>query len=330
MVSLVRVGLYGFGAMGRIIARSAIERNYEIVSVVDIDPNLVGRDAGFVMGFEERLGINISSDPTTLGNADVVIHATGSYLDRVFNQVALVVGMGVDIVSTCETLTYPYYRYPVLARKLDRLAKTRGASVLGTGVNPGFLLDALAIVLAVPFNSVRRIVAVRSVDAARRRESFRKKIGVGEDPRIVEDKLKRGEITGHVGYAESVLMIADAASVQPTRVVEDQSIVVAEYDVESAGVKVLKNMNRGVKGYGAAYMGDKEIIRVEFHAYVAADEYEEIVIEGKDYSVKWRSTGTPGDLATAAVILNIVEKIEEQEPGLLTMADLIPFKLRIV
>ncbi|MCS7111262.1 MAG: dihydrodipicolinate reductase [Ignisphaera sp.] len=325
----MKIGIYGFGAMGKIIAKAAIERRYEIVAVVDIDSNLVGRDAGLAMGLDEKLGISVSSDTAVLANADIVVHATGSYLDKVFNQIALVVDMGVDIVSTCETLAYPYYRYPVLARKLDDLAKARGVTVLGTGVNPGFLLDTLAMVLAASFNSIRKIRAVRSIDAAKRRESFRKKIGVGENPEVVEDKLRRGVITGHVGYAESTLLIADAAGVQPTKVVEEQSPVVAEHDVESAGVKVLKNMNKGIKGYGSAYIGDKEIIRVEFHAYVAADEYEEIVIEGKDYTVKWRSTGTPGDPATAAVILSLVERIKEQKPGLLTMADLVPFRPRI-
>lgn len=325
----MRIGIYGFGAIGRIIARAAIERDYEIVGAVDIDPNLVGKDVGLAIGLSEKLGIEVASNPTVLANADVVIHATGSYLDRVFDQIAIVAKMGIDVLSTCETLAYPYYRYPILARKLDEIAKSRGIAIIGTGVNPGFLLDTLAIVLAAPFNIVRKIRAIRSIDAAKRRESFRRKIGIGEDPRNVEERLRRGEITGHVGYAESTLIIADAAGIQPTKVVEEQNVVVAERDVESAGVKVLKNMNRGIRGYGIAYIGDREVIRVEFYAYVAAEEYEEIVIDGKDYTITWRSSGTPGDMATAAVILNIAEKIGEQKPGLLTMSDLIPFRPKI-
>ncbi len=326
----MRIGIYGFGAIGRIIAKAAIERGFEVVAAVDIDPNLIGRDIGLAIDLGERLGVEVTNNPTVLADADVVIHATGSYLERVFNQIALTIDMGIDTISTCETLAYPYYRYPVLARKLDDIAKARGVTVLGTGINPGFLLDTLAVVLTAPFNRVRKIRAIRSIDAAKRRESFRKKIGVGEDPKVVEERLRRGEITGHVGYAESVLIIADAAGIQPTKVIEEQSIVVAEYDVKSAGITIPKNMNRGIKGYGAAYIGDREIIRIEFYAYVGAEEYEEITIEGKDYTISWRSTGTPGDMATAAVILNLVEKIKEQKPGLLTMADLIPFRPKIV
>jgi hypothetical protein len=329
VVFCMRIGIYGFGAIGRLVAKAAIERGYDIVAAIDIDPSLNGRDVGLLLGFSEKFGIEVSRDLRTLAEADVVIHATGSYLDRVFSQIVSVVDMGIDVLSTCETLAYPYYRYPVLARKLDDIARSRGVAVLGTGVNPGFLLDALVIIFTAPFNIVKSIKAMRSVDAAKRRESFRRKIGIGENPKIVEEKLRKGEITGHVGYAESVLIIADAADIQPTKVIEGQSVIVAENDVESAGIKIARGMNRGVKGYGAAYIGDREIIRVEFQAYVAAEEYEEISIEGKDYRVTWRSSGTPGDIATAAIILNLSEKIIEQKPGLLTMADIIPFKPKI-
>ena len=326
----MKIGIYGFGAIGRIIAKAAIERGYEVVGAIDIDPNIVGKDIGLIMGLGEKLGVEVSKNPIALSDADVVIHATGSYLDRVFNQIVSIIDMGVDILSTCETLAYPFYRYPVIGRRLDALAKSRGVAVLGTGINPGFLLDTLAIVLSAPFNIVRRVSAIRSIDAAKRRESFRKKIGIGENPKAVEEKLRRGEITGHVGYAESVLIIADAAGIQPSKVIEGQNVIVSDHDIESAGIRVPKDMCRGIKGYGAAYMGNEEIIRIEFYAYVAAEEYEEITIEGKDYKITWRSTGTPGDLATAAVILNLAEKIGEQRPGLLTMADLIPFRPKIV
>jgi len=325
----LKVGIYGFGAIGRLLAKTALERGHEIVGVVDIDPSLVGRDAGEVLGLG-GLGVEISKDPLSLIESDVVLHATGSYLDKVYPQIATLVDMGLDVVSTCETLAYPYYRYPVLARRLEDLALRRGVTVIGTGINPGFLLDTLIIALSAPFNVVKSIRAVRSIDAAKRREPFRRKIGVGEDPRVVEEKLRRGEITGHVGYAESVLLIAEAADLVLSKVVEGQGVVPADRDVESHGIKVSAGRNLGLKGFGAGYVGDREVIRIEFHAYVGAPEFEEITIEGKDYTVAWRSSGTPGDAGTAAVVLSIAEKIQDLGPGLLTMADIVPFKIRIM
>lgn len=325
----MRIGIYGFGAIGRLIAREALERGIEVVAAIDINPEIVGRDIGEILGLDKRLGVTVSNDPSALRGVDVVIHATGSYLDKVYPQLVKAIESGADVVSTCETLAYPYYRYPSLARKLDALARARGVSVIGTGINPGFLLDTLAIALATPLGVVERIVAIRSLDAAKRREPFRKKVGVGMDPMEVKAKLETGELTGHVGYAESVLLIADAAGVELARVEEGQDVVPAESDVESAGIKVPKGMNLGAKGYGVGYIGNREVIRVEFHAYVGAEEYEEITVEGRGYTIKWKSTGTPGDLGTASVILSVAEAIGSYRPGLLVMTDLVPFRIRI-
>jgi hypothetical protein len=323
----LRIGIYGFGAIGRLAAKLALDRGYEIVAAVDIDERILGKDVGELLGVGP-IGVQVSNDVYELGDADVVVHATGSYLDRVFDQIASVVRMGVHVVSTCETLSYPYYRYPVLAKRLDELARAYGSVVIGTGINPGYLLDTLVAVIAASVPRVTRVRAVRSLDAARRREPFRKKIGVGEDPKLVEERLARGEITGHVGYAESVYLIALAGDLNLTKVVERQGVVPAEETVESAGIRVERGRNRGISGYGAGYVGDREVIRVEFHAYVGAPEYEEVEVEGREYSVRWRSTGTPGDLGTVTVALNVAERVPYLTPGLHLMTDLLPFKVK--
>jgi 4-hydroxy-tetrahydrodipicolinate reductase len=325
----MRLGIYGFGAIGRMAATLALERGYDLTAVVDIDKKIVGKDVGELLGVGS-LGVKVTPDVEELADADVVFHATGSYLDRVFDQIVSVLRMGVSVVSTCETLSYPYYRYPVLALKLDEVAKTYGTVVIGTGINPGFLFDTLVAVVAASTPYVRRIRAVRSLDAAKRREPFRKKIGVGEDPKVVEEKLARGEITGHVGYAESVYLVAHAGDLNLTKVVEWQGVVPAESDVESSGIKVEKGRNRGIRGYGAGFVGSREVIRVEFEAYVGAPEYEEVEVESKDFTIKWRSTGTPGDMGTVSVALNVAEKVPYMIPGLRLMTDLLPFKIVFV
>ncbi|MEM1916218.1 MAG: dihydrodipicolinate reductase [Ignisphaera sp.] len=323
------IGIYGFGSIGRLVAREAIERGYEIAGVVDIDRALIGRDIGEILGIGS-IGLEVSDDISVLSDADVVVHATGSYLDKVYNQIVSVLDMGIDVVSTCETLAYPYYRYPVLAVKLNEIALDQGVSVLGTGVNPGFLLDTLATVLASSVTQVKSIRVVRSVDASKRRESFKKKIGIGMDFRVVEDMMKRGELSGHVGYAESVYLIAHAGDLQLTKVLEEQKPLVAEETIEWMGLRIEKGFCRGIRGTGIGYVYDKEVIRIEFYAYVGAPEYEEITIVGKNYSVTWRSSGTPGDQGTVAVVLNIAEKIKKLPPGLHLMTDLIPFKIRFI
>lgn len=325
----MRIGVYGFGAIGRLASRLILERGHELVGAVDIDERIVDKDVGELLGVGS-LGVEVTKDVSELADADVVIHATGSYLDRVFDQLASLVKLGVHVVSTCETLSYPYYRYPVLALRLDELARAFGSVVIGTGINPGYLLDTLVAVLAASVPSVKRVKAVRSLNAAKRREPFRKKIGIGEDPRVVEERIARGEITGHVGYAESVYLIALAGDLNLTKVVEWQGSVPAEADVESSGIRVEKGKNKGIVGYGAGFVGEREVIRVVFEAYVGAPEYEEIEVEGHEYSVKWRSTGTPGDLGTVTVALNVAERVPYMLPGLRLMTDMLPFKIRFV
>ncbi len=324
----MNIGVYGFGAIGRLIAKSAFERGLEVSAVIDINPELVGRDIGDILGLGERVGVRVSSDPKALRGVDVVLHATGSYLDRVYGQLIKSIDAGADVVSTCETLAYPYYRYPSLARKLDARAKGRGVTIIGTGINPGFLLDTLVIAVATPLGVVDRIHAVRSLDAAKRRLPFQKKIGVGLEPGRAKELLGKGEITGHVGYAESVLLIADAAGLELSRVEEGQEIVVAEKPVESHGVRVDAGLNLGLTGYGVGFRDGREVVKVEFRAYVGASEYESIVVEGPNGSVEWRSTGTPGDVGTASVVLSVAEAIASQPPGLALMTDLIPFRIR--
>ncbi len=328
VVLLMIVGLYGFGAIGQLVARKALELGFDIAAVIDINPSLVGRDIGEILGLEERVGVRVSSDPKALKGVDVVLHATGSYLDRVYGQLVESIEAGADVVSTCETLAYPYYRYPDIARMLDSKAKSRGVTVIGTGINPGFLLDTLAITLAAPLGFIRRVKAVRSLDAAKRRATFQRKIGVGLKPDKVREMLEEGTITGHVGYAESVLLIADAAGIRLSRVEEGQSIVAADRPVESHGVRVDAGSSLGLTGYGAGFIGDTEVIRVEFKALVGADEYEHIAIEGHTGTLEWRSNGTPGDVGTAFVVLSVADAIVTRPPGLALMTDLTPFRFR--
>ena len=323
----LRLALYGVGEIGGLLGKVAIKRGHEIVGAVDIDPKIVGKDLGEVLGVG-KLGVTVRSGvEDALKEAEIVLHATSSYLPKAYDQFTKIIRLGKSVVSTCETLSYPYHRYPILARRLDELAKTRGATIIGTGINPGFLLDTLVAVLAASVPIVSSVKAKRSLDAATRRQAFRKKIGVGMDPGEYGQKLRSGEYSGHVGYAESVCLIAEAAGLNLTRIVEGQEPVVAEEPVESAGISVKKGEVRGIRGFGAGYLEGHEKIRVEFEAAVGAPEHEEIAIEGENYSVAWRSSGTPGDLGTAAVIVSVAERVESLPYGLLTMADLLPFRI---
>ncbi|HDN75877.1 MAG TPA: dihydrodipicolinate reductase [Acidilobales archaeon] len=323
----MRVVVYGVGHIGSLVAKYAIKKGFEVVGAIDTDPNKVGKDLGVLVGIEERLGIIVSSDAESViksSRPDIVIHATSSWLDEVLPQIMIPVRYGIDVVSTCETLSYPYYRYPHLAELLDVYARRYGATILGTGINPGFLLDTLPALLTLPHINIDRVIARRFVNAGSRRYSFQYKIGLGLRPEEFRDKLARRELTGHVGYAESVMLMASIMNVKLDSVEEGQEPVIAgsnEY-LRTKYFEIRPGHVKGIRGYGVGYVGGREFIRIEFHAVVGSKDYEEIEVLGEP-RIKWVSTGTPGDEGTVAVLLNLAPKVVELEPGLKTMADLV-------
>jgi len=324
----VRVVIYGVGAIGTNIAKFVLgKKGIEIVGAIDVSPEKVGKDLGEILGLEEKLGVVVSSNVSSVfseSKPDVTLHATGSYLDKVYPQIAQAVKAGSSVISTCETLAYPYYRYPELSEKLDKLAREHGVTVLGSGVNPGFICDTLVATLTGVCETVEKIRAVRSLDAAKRRYPFQKKIGLGLSPEEFKRKLDVGEITAHVGYAESIMLVAKALGWRIDKVEEIQEPVIAEKDLETQYFKVKPGEVAGVRGFGIGYMDGREVIRVELVAAVGAEDYEEIIIEGNP-NLHWRnSLGIPGDIATVAMIVNMVPRVLKARPGLLTMIDLPP------
>lgn len=316
----------GFGDVKRLLAH-AVQRKHSIVGVVDIDDKLRGLNAGEIKGMRD-IGVRVTKSLNDVSGLDVVVQSTSSYLDKVNPQLADLIQKGTNIVSTCETSTHPYYRYHVLARGPQEQAESNGIVVIEVRINPGFLLDILVVTLSSTQPVVEKIVAFRSLNAARRRELFREKIGVGEDPLAVQLRLETRDLTSHVRRGEIVCLISHSGDLRLACVAEHQDPVTADHDVEASGLRDPRGYSKGIHGWGIGYMGNREVIRVELHAYIGAPEYDEIIIEGPLGTIKWRSTGTPGDMGTVSIVLNTVEKVLDLPPGLRLMTELSLFKIR--
>ncbi|MEM2312638.1 MAG: hypothetical protein QXQ28_05245 [Candidatus Nezhaarchaeales archaeon] len=328
MLSEIRVLIYGVGPIGSLIAKAALEKpGLRVVGAIDIDPKKVGRDLGEFLGLTEKLGVVISKDAEeTLKEVkpDVVLHATGSYLDKIYPELVGAMEVGADVISSCETLSYPWYRYPELSKRLDEEAKRRGVTILGTGVNPGYRLDSLLAFLTAVCVNVRGIRAYVYLDAAKRRYSFQRKIGLGLSPQEFKEKLMKGELTAHVGYAESVLLTALIMGVKLDRVEEEQEPLIANRPLKTEYFNIKPGQVYGVSGYGVGYRGNEKFIEIGFTAAVGVREYEDVVIDGEP-NVHWRNEEPfiAGDIATAAMILNSIPRVLIAKPGLITMRDLI-------
>ncbi len=323
----INVAIYGLGAIGVLIARYLREKHWvSLVGAIDIDPSKVGKDVGEIIGVG-ALGVKVVHDNEALeflkdSNVDVVVHTVTTYLDKAFPQLEKAIRAGANVVSTSETLAYPWYRFPELADKLNDLAKRNNVTVLGTGVNPGFIFDTLPAFLSSVCVSVNKISVTRSIDAAKRRYPFQKKYGLSLKPDEFYEMMEKGEITAHVGYAESILLISSMLGIKIDRVVEKQEPVIAEKHVKTQYFDIPKGHVSGIRGLGIGYVNDKEFIRLELIASVGRSDYDEIVIDGNP-RLKWRNEyGTSGDIATAAMVINAIPKVIEAGPGLITMKDI--------
>jgi hypothetical protein len=324
----IRVVCYGVGAMGIRIAKLLLEKDgIQIVGAIDVAKDKVGKDLGEILETRKKLNIIVSDDLDSVMKkacCDVVIHATGSYLKDVYPQIAPVARYGVNVISTCEELSYPYLSEPELAKKLEALGIKYAMSFLGTGINPGFLMDTLVITLTGICQEIHKIRAERVMNAATRRIPFQKKVGAGLTTAEFKKKMDTKQITGHVGLEQSIAMIAAALKWQLDEIqVETVKPVIAQQEVRSEAILVKKGQVAGLKQIARGIMKHEDVITLDFQAYIGAkEEYDAITIDGVPPIHQRISPCVHGDLATVAIIVNSIPKVMNGSPGLLTMKDL--------
>lgn len=327
MKKRIRAIQYGVGPIGASIARLMREKQaIEIIGAIDTDPAKAGRDLGEVAGAPDApWDVKISAEAKDVleQNADVVIHSTSSSLPRVMDQLLACLEAESSIVSTCEELSYPLRTYPELAAQLDAAARASGVALVGTGVNPGFVMDKLVITLAAVSQRIQHAKAVRVVDASRRRLPLQKKIGAGMTVEEFRAQVKAGVIK-HVGLPESVAMVADSFNLaveQITEIIEPKIAVErvqTEYlAVEAGQAAGVHQIARGVSKDGA------ELVYLELQMYVGAkDPADTISLTGHPNISLVIPGGSHGDIATASVVVNSIPVILSAPAGLRTARDL--------
>jgi len=327
----VKVVSYGIGVIGQRLAKHLLTKEgVEIVGAVDINPAIVGKDLGEVLG-GEKLGVVISDDADEVISStdpDVVCHTTMSYLRQTFDQFEQIMKHGVSVVSTCEELAYPNASEEgaEYAKKLDKIGKKYGASLLGTGINPGFLMDTLPITLTGVCTEVEDIYITRQMDAATRRIPFQKKIGAGLTVEEFKKKIADHEITGHVGLEQSIQMIADAVGWELDEIKVDQvGPKVLDHDAASDAIKVPKGYNAGSMQMAYGIKDGKALITMDFRAYIGApEEFDSVTIKGVPPINERTTPCVHGDYGTIAITANMIPQVVNSEPGFKTMIDLPP------
>jgi 2,4-diaminopentanoate dehydrogenase len=322
----IRAIQYGIGPIGASILKLLREKeSIDIVGALDSDPAKIGRDLGEVVGASDApWGIKVSGDIKGIleQSADVVMHTTSSSLPKVVDQLLACLDVGSCVVSTCEELSYPYRTHPELAAKLDKAAKESGVALVGTGVNPGFVMDKLVITLAAVSQRIDHANAVRIVDASKRRFPLQKKIGAGMSVEEFREKVKEG-IIKHVGLPESVAMVADSLGLAIDEITETIEPKVATERVQTEFLTVEAGQAAGVHQIARGLSSGKELIYMELQMYVGAkDPADTIELTGHPNISLVIPGGSHGDIATASVAVNSIPAILEAPSGLRTSRDL--------
>ena len=326
MKKKIRVLQYGVGPIGASIVRLMRQKAaLEIVGAIDKDPAKAGRDLGEVAGASGApWGVNIAADSAKLlaRPVDVVIHSTSSYLPDVMDQLLECLGAGCCVVSTCEELAYPYRKHPDLSAQLDSAAKEEGVALVGTGVNPGFVMDKLVLTLSAVSQRVEWAKAVRVVDASKRRLPLQRKIGAGMTPEEFRAQVNAGVIKHH-GLPESIAMVADGLGFELDDISETIEPVIAEETVKTEFLEVARGQVAGVHQIARGTEAGKEKIYMELKMFVGAkDPADSIELKGDPNLALTIPGGTHGDVATAAVVVNAIPSILSAQSGLRTARDL--------
>jgi hypothetical protein len=330
-----RVIVVGLGPIGASCARAIrAERGIKLTGLVDSDPKKVGvslEDLGAgpgeldrAAGSEEEGQLRVVASLDAC-EGDTAVLCTASDFSALAPMIRTCIGRKMSVISTCEQMAWPWYRHAALAREIDAEAAAAGVAVLGTGVNPGFVMDALAVTLASMVRRVTSVRCVRRLDAGLRRGPLQRKVGATLSVETFSAMAGEGKL-GHQGLPESVAMLAAGLgrSVEPGSVNETLEPVIADTARPSALGVIQPGQVAGVH-HVATWTGDGLSVELDLTMAVgAADPVDKVKLEGP-VSLMLKIPGAiPGDSATVAAVLNNIPHLPHVRPGLRSMIDMPP------
>ncbi|GAA3541058.1 hypothetical protein [Nocardioides daeguensis] len=324
-----RVVLVGLGATGVAMARSFMERNdLRVVGAADRNPQAVGSDLGDVLGVEP-LGVVVVDDPEKLPEAELAVVATTSDLNQVAATVLPLVAAGYNVMSICEELSFPWVSHAEVSRQIDDAAKASGVTVLGTGANPGVLMDTLPLLLTVLTQDAKRITIRRRTNMSRYGAILRK-FGLGLTPDVFETAQAAGEVVGHYGFEQAIGAVASGLGWELDAIeVDDVTPVLLAQDLRTgAHLSIAPGQIAAVAHAARGLVDGKAVIDLEIvfgffadgDTVQAGDDYR---IEGEEQVLELSSSvGFESFLSTIAAAVNTAAAVVDARPGLLSMGDL--------
>lgn len=325
----MRVVLCGVGGVGRNVTRLLRARpGYRIAAACSRNPALAGRDVGELAG-GSPLGVAVSGDLQTALRepADLLLVATTSFLREVAGDVRRGIEHGLHVITTAEEAAFPWIIDAELAGRLDALARTRGVSVIGVGLNPGFIFDALLLTASGIAWDVRAIRIRRVVDVSRFSAAIQRRLGIGFTADRFAAGVAAGSITGHIGFPQSFHLAARCLDVRIDRIDSGFEPLMADRRYDGQRLRIEPGTTAGFVQRYRAVSGGRPWMSAEFIAHVdpPAAGYrpaDSIHVDGYNALNLAIEPGCQPQLGTAAMIANVMPRLAEARPGYLTVADL--------
>jgi 2,4-diaminopentanoate dehydrogenase len=322
----IKIAQFGMGPIGIESLKLAATKPWvQIVGAVDIDPAKVGKSVKELAGIDKAGESKVYSSFEELWQKEqpqVVLHTAGSKAAASIEQITPMARRGVSVVSSCEELLYPYLRAEKETKELEQVCRENGARIVGTGVNPGFVLDLLPVCLTGVCRSVRGIYGERVVNASTRRGPLQKKIGSGMDPEEFRELFRQGK-AGHAGFQESLALIGHCMNWKFDETSETCEPMIADHDIKTNFFEVKKGLTCGLHQRAIGKIGGKTLVELDLKMYLdAKDPHDLVRIDGDPPVEALLKGGVAGDSATVAALINAVPRVLRARPGVLLMTDL--------
>lgn len=318
----LRIVQFGLGPIGQACARLALDHGHQIVGALDLDPDRVGKDVGEVLG-RDAVGAEVRDDVAALAEwaPDVVLHTTTSFLDQIEDQLKACIDAGAHVVSSSEELFWPFDRDPGFVERVHQAAEAAGVVVVGTGVNPGFVMDLFPVVLSGVIARVDRVDVSRSVDAGRRRGPLQKKVGAGLTEAAFREREAAGGF-GHIGMVESAKALAAGLGWDTAEVTETFGPHLAGADHQTEHATVAAGDVAGIHQTATVTVDGEVRATLTLTMAVGAPDEDRVEIAGDPPLTVVVEGGTFGDTATVAAVVNTARRVAAARPGLRTMLEI--------
>ncbi len=334
MKNNIRVAVWGFGAMGSGMAELLMKKQgVEIVGVCDLNPDAVGKNLYDYLGVPQggRKPVIISNDIDQVlkkGECDICLCATDSFTKKAFPRLKMILEKGINVISTAEEMAYPQAQNPDLAAELDKIAKANGVTVLGTGINPGLMMDLLVVALTGAMSEVEHIKVQRINSLSQFGKAVMEEQGVGFSKERFIEETKSGQLAGHVGFSESIGMIADAIGWKlDGPITQSQEPIVTDVARETKYIKVNAGDVAGCSMLGFGKVDNKLKIEMVHPQQiepqlggVSTGDY--ISLKGSPNIEMAITPEVEGGVGTISMCVNMIPHVINARPGLKTMLDL--------